>query len=369
MNINRNNYEEYFLLYADNELSKTEKKVVEIFVQENTDLKEEFLMIKLTVNNPDEDVKLSDKSFLLKNEPSFINENNYETVFILYHDNELSLSQKEETEKFLAENPKYKTEFELTEKAKLAPDNLVTYPGKKNLYRKEKSGKIIPLFLWRSIAAAVFIGFGLWIAISYVNKTPQNNSVANNNITVKKPAPAEENIIPKEPVKQEPEIASVSPDVKPKEVKKSRKETIRPLVKEQKANDIAVIKNDKLNNNLPVEKNIKDESSDLQTAVIDKPVKIQEPVIENNQTPISNNVAQHIDKMEPTSQNTMKVQTASYVADAGNNNQNYVFYDVSADEFRKSKVGGFLKKMKRVVERNNPITRLFSGDEEQVAAK
>ena len=61
MDINKNNYEEFFLLYADNELSKTERKVVEIFVQENPDLKEEFSMWKLAINTPDEDVKLMDK--------------------------------------------------------------------------------------------------------------------------------------------------------------------------------------------------------------------------------------------------------------------------------------------------------------------
>ena len=83
MEINRNNYEEYFLLYADNELSPTEKKVVEIFVQENIDLKEEFLMIQLTVNCPDPGTKLLDKSFLMKN-PAHHQQKHFAFLFHLW---------------------------------------------------------------------------------------------------------------------------------------------------------------------------------------------------------------------------------------------------------------------------------------------
>ncbi len=64
----------------------------------------------------------------------------------------------------------------------------------------------------------------------------------------------------------------------------------------------------------------------------------------------------------------MYAKTASYIQNSDNSNQNYVFYDVTADEFRKTKVGGFLKKVKRVIERNNPITRLLSADNSQVAS-
>ena len=62
-------------------------------------------------------------------------------------------------------------------------------------------------------------------------------------------------------------------------------------------------------------------------------------------------------------QTAIQAQQASYVSDTDQKNENYVFYNVTTEEFRKSKVGGFLKKVKRIVERNNPVTRLFSGDE------
>ena len=39
MNITRYNYETYFFLYADNELSEQEKKLVEAFAEQHPDLK------------------------------------------------------------------------------------------------------------------------------------------------------------------------------------------------------------------------------------------------------------------------------------------------------------------------------------------
>ncbi len=59
-------------------------------------------------------------------------------------------------------------------------------------------------------------------------------------------------------------------------------------------------------------------------------------------------------------------KNASYIQD--DNNENYVFYDITTDEFKKTKVGGFLKKVKRVIQRNNPIARLLSPDDGQVAS-
>src|SRR5690242_20535101 len=181
MNINRNNYEEYFLLYADNELSKAERKMVEVFVNENPDLKEEFCMLKLTINVPDQDLKLADKSFLYKSESeNVLNDNNYEEFFVLYHDNELSLKEKNDVEIFVTQHPELVTEFELMGKAKLTPENEVVYPDKTELYRKEKAG-VISISFWRYAVAAVLLGFGLWISVPYITNphkaTPQTAQV------------------------------------------------------------------------------------------------------------------------------------------------------------------------------------------------
>ena len=84
MNIDRNNYEEYFLLYADNELTDSEKTEVLMFLKENKDLEEEFRMIHHTICKPDVNVEFADKSFLLRGKTqTFINEKNYEEIFFI----------------------------------------------------------------------------------------------------------------------------------------------------------------------------------------------------------------------------------------------------------------------------------------------
>src|SRR4029079_16297052 len=97
MNIDRHNYEEYFLLYIDNELSVDQKKQVELFVQENPDLEEELVMLKQSRLIPDNSIVFDKKHLLMKegnvqdtSNHSFINMNNYEQWMIMYVDDELS---------------------------------------------------------------------------------------------------------------------------------------------------------------------------------------------------------------------------------------------------------------------------------------
>ena len=47
--INRNNYEEFFLMYVDKELQANQRAEVELFEQQNPDLQQEFETLKQSV--------------------------------------------------------------------------------------------------------------------------------------------------------------------------------------------------------------------------------------------------------------------------------------------------------------------------------
>ena len=363
---------EHFLLYADDELSKAERKMVEVFVKENPEFREEFCMLKLTINIPDDEIKLEDKTFLFKNASSFIiNKNNCEEVFVHYHDNELSEKEKLETENFVAQHQGLKSDFDLIGTAKLSPETSIVYPDKKELYRREKSGKVVPIMWWRYAAAAVLIGFGLWISTPYFTHQVTKTPVVAQTIPLKKSEPLIKNIIPEKPNEEKSQVASSSIKEKGNNITKEEKSSAKPIIKQQLKSDNQIAKSERkiknLSTNLTLEKlNSKEE---LQTIAINAPVKKITETTENYKNSIAQNEAKvAVEKIDPENKNSY-AKTVSYTNISPADNENYVFYDVPAREFRKTKVGGFLKKVRRVVERTNPITRLLEGTNEPDVAK
>jgi hypothetical protein len=187
MNINQHNYEEYFLLYADGELSAQGKLAVEQFVQGNPYLAEEldmFMQLKLPV----EDIVFEEKSLLLKHDTA-IGLKNYEEYFLLYIDNELDAAGKQSVETFVLQHPALQEQFMQLKQARLEPETIL-FPDKASLYRKEEKERRVFYMRWQRVAvAAAFIGLAVlgwkWFPSSNetVNApiTAQNKPTATNN--------------------------------------------------------------------------------------------------------------------------------------------------------------------------------------------
>jgi hypothetical protein len=167
MNINRHNYEEYFLLYVDNELSPTQRTAVEAFVAANTDLQTELDMLQQATLMP-EPIYFNDKTQLLQHNNELINLANCQSYFLSYVDHELSIEESAATEKFVLQHPDVQPAFDSFKKAVL-PIETIVFEDKESLYRKEE--KVVVMRWWRMAAAAVVIGLG--IAIWMVAPTKQ----------------------------------------------------------------------------------------------------------------------------------------------------------------------------------------------------
>lgn len=164
MNINRNTYEEFFLLYVDNELSQAERRQVEAFIEENPDLRPELDMLHDVVLRPEEPATFNKDVLFRHNFP--VTELNYEEYFVLYGDDELTREEKEYVEQFVYRHPQHQAEFEVILRSRMLVDNSIVHPDKESLYRYEKKERPVVYMQWMKIAVAaailLFVGGAGW---------------------------------------------------------------------------------------------------------------------------------------------------------------------------------------------------------------
>ncbi len=187
MELNRHNYETFFLLYVDGELSATEKEAVDRFVQENPDLANELSVLQQTTLPADISMEFINKDSLYRSLTGSVDTSNHDEKFLLYVDNELSSAERAEVETFVLQHPQVQDNFTLLKQTKLEAETIL-FPGKRSLYREEKKER--PLIYFRSwqAVAAIFIAmaFLVWILLP-ANKKELGTGLAS---TIKTNSPA-----------------------------------------------------------------------------------------------------------------------------------------------------------------------------------
>jgi hypothetical protein len=171
MNINRLNYENYFLLYVDGELSAAEMQAVEGFATENKDLADELDMLLQTKLPAEADYPFDNKSILFRTASLHINSINCEEKFLLFVDDELNDQEKKETIEFVSTHPQYQAAFDAILETKL-PAETISFPNKDALFRKDAERKpVIVMQWWKLAVAAALIGIlvlaGLFIPANH----------------------------------------------------------------------------------------------------------------------------------------------------------------------------------------------------------
>ena len=350
MSINRHNYEPFFLLYIDNELSAPERNDLELFVKDNPDLQKELMMLQQSIVAAD-DITFNFKSQLLK--PEKISAQTEENL-LLYIDGELSKKETKVFEQALVSDKNVAAELALLQQTRLSPDTNIIFAYKQRLYRKEDS-RVLPFGWWRMAAAAVFIGFGIWGTAVYLNSSnkPVIKEIAVNQ--GEKPAGTIKNKPQKQPAVETNIAASPQPapveTISKKSVQPALHIKLQPPVAEENKTLATQQKiNSKPDNNLPKpyfeNLNNKERNKNDVSIVTQQTQQINTNVLTNNGI-----------QAKPAEANN-NIYTAAFKEDNSDQNKEDRFI-LSDDEPRKSKLGGFLRKAKRVLERN---TKMKSGD-------
>jgi hypothetical protein len=148
--IHLGNYEEFFVLYMDNELSDAQVKMVDEFLAANPDLKNEFEMLMIT-KLPLEKFSFDKKDLLAEN----IKLTSVGEELLLYIDDELPADKKKTVELEISSNKDYQLQHQSLLQTKLDLSEKIEYPNKKELYRRTE--RVIPIKMWMRVAAAVVI--------------------------------------------------------------------------------------------------------------------------------------------------------------------------------------------------------------------
>jgi hypothetical protein len=360
--ITRHNYEEYFILYMDNELSATDKQMVELFAAQNHDLKEELDLLMQSKLVPDTNIVFEGKELLMKDEAS-LQVSGITEKLLLHLDNELPADEKADIEKIIAADTDVNKEWQLLLQTKL-PAEAIVFPNKETLYRKEETVRVVSIKWWRIAAAAVVllgIGFGTYSILDKkenIERTVEPTAKTNKADT-KINTPDNTNIV--SPVIESPKQEELA-------TAKEEKTEQKPLL--VKHNSAApIIKDDKKNNIIAPQ----EQPLVVQNKIIDN--KNELPLFEQNKEQKNNSTNTDVvinDKNNTPSQNIKKDDVTTGSSPRNTNIQSnpevpsYVVSNPIVSEpensGKKNKLRGFFRKATRVFERTTNISATDDDD-------
>jgi hypothetical protein len=141
MNINKNNYEAYFLDYHEGNLTPGQVADVLFFVEHHPELKEEFENFENFSLEDFSSIEFENKSSLKKE----ITLDNKEEYFIRAVENELNTSEIALLNSFLKQYPQFLVDFELFQKTKMSLDTSIVFENKSGLKRSDATKSVADL--------------------------------------------------------------------------------------------------------------------------------------------------------------------------------------------------------------------------------
>ena len=320
--INLGNYEEFFILYMDNELNEEQMKMVDDFLLTHPDLQIEFEIL-MSTKLPSEEFSFNKEDLLSgKMKLSAIDEE-----LLLYIDNELPQDKKKIVELELSSNKDYQLQHEVLLQTKLDASEKIVYPNKKELYRKEERRILFPV--WMRVAAIILVIAVM--SIFYFNNTSSNPiqpsfATTNNPVKTKSSNQQHQTVIPKQ-TEEQTTIAKNNEEIK--QVKNDERKTNQQNNIEQNQPPKTVDQNLVANNNDIPETPLVQRTTSLDASLSNKAIASLDP----SEIKISNHSG--VTSVVPV-RNTDETATQT-------------------NEGTKGSVRGFLRKATRLIERRTGI--------------
>ena len=178
ININRNNYEEYFIDFLDGNLSQSEENAVLLFLDQNTDLKDELgsYQGELVL---DEEISYSHKQELKKEAIlSGTNATNFDELCIASLENDLNDTEEKKFAEYLKENEEKQKEYDLFKLTHVEKDASIVCPDISRLKKKAFSFK--RNYYAISVAATIIILIAIYLLLpkQNIDKTILENQIA-----------------------------------------------------------------------------------------------------------------------------------------------------------------------------------------------
>ncbi len=153
MIITIDNYESYFLDYAEQNLTPDQIDKLMLFLEKYPELKEELEGFDNIPLVPDDTVTFEAKQELKKHlSSSAIDQSNYEELFIASHEGDLSEKEENELRKFLKNNDHLKYDYQLFGQLKLRADENIVFDSRRKL---KKYPFVLPVGLIARYTTAV----------------------------------------------------------------------------------------------------------------------------------------------------------------------------------------------------------------------
>ncbi len=152
MQINRSNYEIWFIDWLDGNLNEIQAEQLIQFLRQNPDLKDELEEINTMRLKP------SEKTYPYKNhlKKTSVSDSQFEYLCVAYNEHDLSPEQDIELKEIVEHDPEKRKVFDLIRKTKLSP-TAVLYKRKKLLIKRTIGQNVIRIAIVGLSAAAITI--------------------------------------------------------------------------------------------------------------------------------------------------------------------------------------------------------------------